>query len=408
MVNKKKGIPTTKTFDFLKNTEARVNVLIGGAGSGKSYAMAQFLIAKFYTDRNIEILVCRKTLPALRMTSLKLIKELLDEYRGDSKYPTYAFNKTELIFSYGNNNMKFMSIDDPSKIMSSEFNIIFIEEACELTHRDYQMLKLRLRRKTTGDQINQIFMATNPANIESWLKRKVIDLEEGVEVNHSTYKDNPYLNPEARAELENYIGGFRTVYTEGRWLESEELVFTGWKIIPYSKFRNLIDDITYGIDYGFNHKATLLRAYHLKSGNIIWEELIYKSGLTQEEFAELVKKIIPIENTEKYIYVDSAEPGLIKSLYDKGLNVHNAKKNVMDGLSYCMQHLEGITPESKNLIRELRAYSWKKDKEGVILDEPLKFMDDLIDAGRYSTYSYSYSLGKSRLAGNLLTGEWYD
>jgi len=391
MENNKKGIPTTKTFDFVMSTKARVNVLIGGAGSGKSYAMAQALIAKFYHETDIQIWVVRKTLPSLKLSILKLIKELLDEYRGDGKFPTYLYNRTSLIFTYGKNQIRFMSIDDPQKVMSSEANIIFIEEACELTYKDYQMLKLRLRRKTTGDQINQMFLATNPANIESWLKRKVIDLEEGVEVNHSTYRDNKYLNIEARKELENYTGGWREIYTEGKWLESQELVFTGWKIIPYSKFYNQIEEITWGVDAGFNHKATLVKAYHLKSGNVIWEEMIYKSGLTQEQFAELILKTIPVELTQKYMYVDSAEQGLIKSLFDKGVNCMNAKKNVMDGISYCKQYLEGITPESKNLARELRAYSWKKNKEGEILDEPLKFMDDLIDAGRYSTYSYFYN-----------------
>ena len=408
MVNKKKGIPTTQTFDFVMSTKARVNVLIGGAGSGKSYSMAQALIAKFYHEQDIQIWVVRKTLPSLKLSILKLIKELLDEYRGESKYPTYHYNKTSLIFTYGQNQIRFLSIDDPAKIMSAEANIIFCEEACELDYKDYQMLKLRLRRKTTGNQFNQIFLASNPANIESCLKRKVIDLEEGVEVNHSTYKNNPYLDPEARAELESYIGGFRTVYTEGKWLLSQELVFTGWKIIPYIKFYDQIEEITFGSDWGWNHKATLLRAYHLKNGNVIWEEMLYKSGITQEEFAGLVKETIPIEETNKYLYVDSAEQGLIKSLSDKNLNVYNAKKNVMDGLSYCMQHLEGILPESKNLARELRAYSWKKNREGEILDEPLKFMDDLIDAGRYSTYSYSYNLGSSRVVGNFRTGEWYD
>ena len=42
-----------------------------------------------------------------------------------------------------------------------------------------------------------------------------------------------------------------------------------------------------------------------------------------------------------------------------------------------------ITKDSLNGIKELRSYSWKKDKNGIILNEPNKFNDDFVDAMRY-------------------------
>jgi len=403
-----KKIKTTKTFDWAVNSKSRINVAIGGAGSGKSYAIAQMIISKLYSADNVEIGVFRKTGPALKNTIYKLMLELLDEYRGEGKRPTYLLNKTDMVISYGKNRIKFASIDDPARIMSSEFNVIFLEEGIEFSYDDFRKIMLRLRRRITGDHINQIFIACNPVDINSWVKTKLIDGidYDDVNVSYSTHKDNPWIDPTYKAELESYTGAFRAIFTEGKWVASSELVYTDWKVIPGVNFRE-IEEITYGVDWGFNHKAALIACYWKSEYKCIWEELLYKGGLTQHEFSEKVYRTIPGEDHSKYIFVDSAEQGLIKELYDMDLNVHNANKAVLDGISTVKQKLIGVTESSKNLIREMRGYSWKKDKEGKILDEPVKSNDDLVDAGRYATHSYQ-NIGYSRLAGNLRTGEWYD
>ena len=47
----------------------------------------------------------------------------------------------------------------------------------------------------------------------------------------------------------------------------------------------------------------------------------------------------------------------------------------------------GVTAESANGIKELRSYSWKKDKDGNVIDDPVKFNDHFCDAIRYGSYS---------------------
>ena len=43
--------------------------------------------------------------------------------------------------------------------------------------------------------------------------------------------------------------------------------------------------------------------------------------------------------------------------------------------------------DSPNLIKELRTYKWKVDKNNKPLDEPVKFNDDGMDAMRYGFYN---------------------
>ncbi|MGB4715515.1 MAG: hypothetical protein WBH38_08225, partial [Defluviitoga tunisiensis] len=51
-----------KIYDFLENSNFKVNVIYGGAGSGKSYTVTQFLILdRLLNRRNKRLLVTRKT-----------------------------------------------------------------------------------------------------------------------------------------------------------------------------------------------------------------------------------------------------------------------------------------------------------------------------------------------------------
>jgi phage terminase large subunit len=47
-----------------------------------------------------------------------------------------------------------------------------------------------------------------------------------------------------------------------------------------------------------------------------------------------------------------------------------------------------ITKRSINLLKEIRSYKWKTDKDGRVLDEPVKFNDHAMDAGRYGVFTY--------------------
>jgi len=229
---------------------------------------------------------------------------------------------------------------------------------------------------------------------------------EDINIHYSTYRDNPYLDNTYRNELETYRGAFKSIYTEGKWVTSTELIYPDIKTVNHIKW-NTVKEITYGVDWGWNHRAVLIGCYWRDDFKCIAKELIYTSGITQHEFAKKIYREIPEQDHNKSIFVDSAEPGLIQELYDLDLNPYKANKAVLEGISKVKQRLLAITENSKNLLKEIYGYSWVKDKEGVILDEPTKVMDDGCDALRYAIASYQ-NIRYSREAGNLRTGEWYD
>jgi len=219
-----------KIYTFLENTEKRINVLYGGAGSGKSYTIAQFLIVeKLYGEEDKRILVVRKTLPALRITAYQLVLDLLGQYG----WP-YRLNKTEMTISNGTNRMLFKSLDDPEKIKSYEGNYVWIEEATEISHKDFMQLNLRLRRHS--ERLNQMFLSFNPIDQFHWLNKELLGKGRGdLADNWTTYRDNPFLDPTYVEELEhlkNEDENYYRIYTLGKWGVLKNIIYTNYDVIP--------------------------------------------------------------------------------------------------------------------------------------------------------------------------------
>jgi phage terminase large subunit len=393
----------TAIFDWLVNTKARVNFLKGGANSSKSYSIAQHLLFnKFYKENNKRILVVRKTTPAIRNSCYQLFKDLLSKY----SLPHHP-NKTELTFEYKNNLILFKGLDDPEKVKSSEYNYIWPEEATELTFNDYIQLNLRMRRETDG--LNQMFLSFNPIDAQHWIKREVEDKPgSDISIHNSTYKDNPYASETDIKVIEDLINqddNFYKVYALGEWGILKNIIYDGWKALTEPP--KDIKDISYGIDWGFESPCALIKVYWLDGQKVVWEELIYKKGLTTPAFIEEAKKVLRAslpevdehdpdkkekilnnlfeQELQREFYAGTDEPSSIQQFYEAGFNIHKAITDVRDGINYCKAHLLGLI--GSNIVKEAQGYKRKEDKNGIVLEEPVKVLDHGMDAGRYGTFS---------------------
>ena len=111
-------IQQIETFnEFLQGSKKRVNVVYGGAGSGKSVAVTQHLLGKFLREKNKRILITRKTLPSLRITAWYEMVRMLNAWQ----IPV-NINKSEFTIRFGDNEILAKSMDKPEKIKSAEFN----------------------------------------------------------------------------------------------------------------------------------------------------------------------------------------------------------------------------------------------------------------------------------------------
>ena len=377
----KTEIKIEATNIFYRNASSQKQTIInrGGAGSSKSYSLAQLFLSRFLSASNKKFLVIRKSLPSLRVSTLLLFYELLDIWKVRNRIRE---EKQTLSYRYKDNYLHFASLDDPEKIKSSSWNYIWMEEATEFTYDDYQILRLRLRSPTTKTR-NQIYLSFNPIDEFHWIKEK-LSKEKDVEEIISTFQDNPFLDKDYVKTLEKLINqdiNYYRIYTHGEWGKLEHLIYKNWDVVD--SFPDEKMETIYGIDIGFAYSPTVILELGIM-GNDIWErELLNQTPLTNADLIEKMKVLIP--NKRAIIYADSAEPARIQEIEDNGwLNIHSSNKSILDGIDYVKRLKIHIEKDSTTIIKEKKCYSWRKDKAGNVLPETVKFMDHFQDAVRYA------------------------
>lgn len=333
-------------------------------------------------EQNIRILITRKTTPALKKSCWLLFNDLIRDY----ELLGFSFNKSDLIIRFGSNEMYFTSIDDPEKLKSFEkINYIWAEELTELTKFDFIQLNLRCRGSNTNG-INQLFGSLNPIDEMSWVKGVTDNPPKNTAINHSTYSDNEFLSPEYIEQLEQLADldeTYHKIYTLGQWATPKEIIFENWEVIRnYPKYEKF-EQVGYGLDFGFNNPSALLEL-GIIDGVPYERELIYQSHLTTGDLIELMKKLIP--NKNDIIVADCSEPARILEILNAGFNCIGCKKgkdSIKRGIDLIRRHKPLLDSESANLIKEIKSYKWRVDREGNVLDEPVNIHNHLMDCRRY-------------------------
>ena len=375
------------TTVFKKNYDARTTIVLneGGARSSKSYSICQLLIYKLITEKNKNILITRKTMPSLRITAYKLFVDLMMQY---GFYNESCHNKTIKSYEYNSNFVLFISIDDPTKIQSTEFNYIWMEEAEEFTFDDFIILKTRLSGKTSGNEINQIFLTYNPKQEQSYINKKVRYFDD-VTLIKSTYKDNPMISDEyinIIESLKNQNEKLYKVFALGEYANVEGKIYGNINIL--SDFPENYDEVIYGLDFGFNNPVCLLKI-GIKDNNYYITEMLYETKLTNSELISRLKTLLSQNEKKNFIYADNSEPARIEEIYRQGFNIKPADKSVNAGIDFIKSCRIFSNPSNSNFNSELEVYCYKKDKNGNFLDEPVKYIDHAMDAMRYAIYSHS-------------------
>ena len=378
-------VGVTPIYQKTRECKAKTVVNVGGAGSSKSWSIAQLLVEKLTQEHDKQFIITRKTMPALKRSSYGLIIDLL---KGYGVYQESHHNKTDHIYTYHDNTMWFMGLDEPAKVKSikSGVNYIWLEEADEFTYDDYMMFKLQLRKHTETER-NQIYLSFNPIDGGGWIPQKLIP-QNDVEVIHSTIDDNPFAEEDYRDDLNKRVEGdenYYRIYRLGEWGRLENLIFPNYLLVD--ELPKEFDAWCYGLDFGFVHPTALIKVLLLEK-KLYWHECLCTSGLTN---ADLIERLGHLDRGD--IYADGAEPQRIEEIYRAGYNIYPANKDVKMGIDTCRRQPIHITKESDSLIKQIRGYQRKVDKNGVVLEEPVKAKDDTVDAGRYGTLGITERFG---------------
>jgi hypothetical protein len=436
--------PRGAARELFSRRESEV-VLDGPAGTGKSLACLFRLHLAALRHPGIRCLIARKTAVSLGSTTLvtfesKVAAEALAHgtvrWFGGSPREAASYrysNKSRIVVG---------GLDKPEKVLSSEYDLIFVDEATELTVTDWETLSTRLRNGVLPWQ--QQLAACNPAMRTHWLNQRANTGTTRRLV--SRHKDNPrYVNDDGTptaegldyfAKLDALTGVRRLRLRDGIWASAEGIIYEGW-----DEAVHLIDPFPipdswprwWSVDFGFTHVLVLQWWAEDPDGRLYLYREIYHSRRLVEDHARdaLLAVTEPVPDVEQLPDEDALkaieqgrrrwtepEPEAIICDHDAedratlerhlGMSTEPAIKTVSDGIQAvqgrmrpagdgkprlfimrgCTLRRDPVQDEAKkpcSTAEEIPGYVWavKPGAGGELKEAPLKEDDDGCDAMRY-------------------------
>ena len=369
----------TNATSRIRAMTARKRVVQGGTSAGKTYAILALLIHRA-ARKPTEISVVSESIPHLRRGA---IKDFVKVMQWTNRWRIEGWNKTLLTYTFANGSfIEFFSADQEAKLRGARRQVLYINEANNITFDSYHQLAIR-----TSDTI---YIDFNPVS-EFWAHTEVLQ-EPDSQLIVLTYKDNEALPHSIKADIEaaqakaatsNYWANWWKVYGLGEVGSLQGVVFDDWQQIDAIDFAG--DRlVAIGMDWGYTNDPTAVVAVYKRGQSLVLHELMYKTGLTNQDIAEQLRKL-GISRAWQII-ADSAEPKSIEEVHRLGFNIHAATKgqdSVRNSIDILKRHTLLVTRESTNLIKELRNYTWDTDRTGASLGVPIDRYNHAIDAVRY-------------------------
>lgn len=408
-------------------------LISGPAGTGKSRAALEKLHLMMLVNPGARGLIVRKTLASLTASGLvtwrdKVTKEgqlynVLRYFGGSSAEPAqYKYSNGSVVVVGG--------MDKATKIMSTEYDCVYVQEATELTENDWEMLTSRLRNGRISFQ--QLLADCNPAQPTHWLKARA---DKGqLNLLESRHEDNPVLytrdghrtavGASYLAKLENLTGVRRDRLYKGIWAAADGLVYD-----EFDPAVHLIDrfDIPaawpryWAVDFGFTNPFVCQFWASDPDGRLYLYRELYMTGRTVDEHAATIAKQVmrrPVkqpgrawtgewrEPRPQAVICDHDAEGRVVFERELGVSTRNAHKAVTEGVQAVQKRLrkagdgkprlfllrDALIERDRTLddekrpvctLDEITGYVWDQTTGERLKESPRKLDDHGMDAMRY-------------------------
>ena len=157
-------------------------------------------------------------------------------------------------------------------------------------------------------------------------------------------------------------------------------VFRGFEIVD--KIPSIADKRYIGVDFGFTNDPTAICEVAVYGDILYIDEICYRTEMLSTEIIQVLKTEAP----RMKVISESADPRLIQEIYRAGIDIHPVKKfagSIEAGLAKMQEYKIVVTKRSVNVMKELKNYTYRQDKEGKWLNAPIDCYNHAIDAVRY-------------------------
>lgn len=313
--------PNPKQAQFFRS-KARFIAYGGARGGGKSWAVRRKAALLALNYPGIKIMITRRTYPELRdnhIIPMQMELNGIADYRDGQKAFIFP-NGSRVSFGYCD------SEKDLLRYQGQEYDVLFIDEATQITERAFLVLGASVRG--VNDFPKRVYLTCNPGGIgHEWVKRRFISKKftgdedpDDYDFISATIYDNAALmqkDPQYLKNLKNLPENLRRAWLEGDWDVLEGRYFGEFSrdihvvppfVIPREWPRY------FAMDYGLDRLAGLWIAMDYSGRAYVYREKC-ESGLIISAAAEAIKNMTPLnEDISAYL----APPDLWNRRQDSG------------------------------------------------------------------------------------------
>ena len=330
--------PYGGALDFFYAVEHEV-ILSGPAETGKTLAACwkAHTLASKYAGCNGAIV--RKTQASVYGSVLQTFQRVIK----GAPVVIYGGERPEK-FIYPNGSTIWVGgMDNPDKILSSERDFVYVNQAEELLVDDWEKLATRTTGRGAVIRYPQLFGDCNPGGSRHWIRQRA--QEHKLLLIQSKHTDNPTLfNPNTGEITEqgrrtmnilsDLTGVRRKRLLDGIWATAEGAVYDLFD--PGVHVQSRPDDDfqrwVLGMDEGYTNPAVILLIGIDADGCLHIAREFYRRGVLQ---SAVVAQALEWWNEYRceIAAVDNSAAGLIADLQDIGVNAVGTKGRVLDGIT---------------------------------------------------------------------------
>jgi len=392
-------------------------ILSGPAGTGKSRANLEYLNYWAMNYPGARLLMVRKTRRSLGESGMVTFEQkVLHPAQG------VRFYHSAQQYRYPNGSILAVGgLDKPSKIMSTDWDIIYAQEATELEEDDWETCTIRLR--WGGLPIQQMIGDCNPAQSTHWILQRARDSK--TEMYETRHEDNPMLfnrdgtmTPEGErylSKLDNLTGVRYARYRLGLWVSAEGMVYED----SWDPKRNIINPFPIPdewprylwFDFGFTHPFVCHWAAQDPDGRLIVYREIYMTKRLVEDHCKDIRRVSRWgekggEPLPRALIADHDAEDRATVERHLGMYTTPAHKSVSDGIQAMASRLRAAgdgkprlmyfrnllverdreladAKQPTSVLEEPESYIWDLRQGAKKGDQPVKEYDHGMDTDRY-------------------------